>query len=136
MKCHESGQSEYPALLDWHNMPSEGIGSSPSQRFLGQLHKTLLPITGSLFHPRHPTEEDTRAIDAQKLHQKFYYKRQIKHLKPIVPGETVPMQLLGESTDINSHASNLKATMPTGETSPLPSSQKIWKNAKVTSMVD
>ncbi len=34
-KCQESGQSEYLALLDWRNTPTEGIGTSPAQRFLG-----------------------------------------------------------------------------------------------------
>ena len=65
-------------------MPSEGIGTSPSQYLLGQCCKTLLPITGSLLHPRHP-EEDTREINFQK-HLKFYYKGQIRHFKPLYLG--------------------------------------------------
>ena len=36
MKCRDSGQLEYLALLDWRNTPSEGIGTSPAQRFLGR----------------------------------------------------------------------------------------------------
>ena len=32
-KCQESGKSEYLALLDWRNMPTEGFGTSPAQRF-------------------------------------------------------------------------------------------------------
>lgn len=34
-KCKDSGQSEYKALLDQRNTPSEGIGFSPAQHFLG-----------------------------------------------------------------------------------------------------
>ena len=34
-KCHQSGQSEYNALLDWRNTPTKGMGTSPAQRFLG-----------------------------------------------------------------------------------------------------
>ena len=45
-KCKEAGQSEFLALLDWHNTPSEGVGTSPAQRFLGRRCKTLLPATG------------------------------------------------------------------------------------------
>ena len=61
-KCRESGQSEYLALLDWRNTPSEGIDTSPAKRFLGRRCKMLLPLTGTLLHPRYPTEEDTRAL--------------------------------------------------------------------------
>ena len=31
-KCKASGQSEYLALLDWRNTPTEGVGTSPAQR--------------------------------------------------------------------------------------------------------
>ena len=33
-KCRESNCSEFVALLDWRNTPTEGLGSSPAQRFL------------------------------------------------------------------------------------------------------
>ena len=44
-KCRESGQSEFRALMDWRNTPTEGLGTSPAQRFLGRRCKTLLPVT-------------------------------------------------------------------------------------------
>ena len=47
-KCHESGQSEYLALLDWRNTPTERMGTSPAQRFLGRRCKTLIPMSQSL----------------------------------------------------------------------------------------
>ena len=56
-KCKESGQSEYKALLDWRNTPSEGIGASPAQRFLGRRCRTFLPVTNSLLQPHFPTQE-------------------------------------------------------------------------------
>ena len=40
MKYRDSGQSEYLALLDWRNTPSEGIGTCPAQIFLGCRCKT------------------------------------------------------------------------------------------------
>ena len=58
----------------------------------------LLPITGSLLHPRYPTKEDTDALNGQKRRQEFYYNRQVKPLKPIVPGDTIQMRLPGETT--------------------------------------
>ena len=97
-KCRASGQSEYLALVDWCNTPSEGIGTSPAQRLFGCRCKTLLPMARSLLQPRYSTAEDTSALNAQKQCQKFYYDRQAKPLKPIAPGETVRLRLPGQST--------------------------------------
>ena len=97
-KCRASGQSEYLALLDWCNTPSEGIGTSPAQRLFDRRCKTLLPMSGSLLQPRYSTAEDTSALNAQKQRQKFYYDHQAKPLKPIAPGETVRLRVPGQST--------------------------------------
>ena len=96
-KCQETHQSEFLALLDWRNTPTEGVGTSPAQRFLGRRCKTLLPVTGSLLEPRYPTEDDARAINRQKQRQQHYYNRQTKPLQPIEPGNAVGMRLPGES---------------------------------------
>ena len=98
LKCKEAGQSEFLALLDWRNTPSEGVGTSPAQRFLGRRCKTLLPVTGSLLEPRFPTREDARAINHQKQRQQHYYDRHVRPLKPIPAGEAVSMRLPGKST--------------------------------------
>ena len=58
-KCKASGTSEFQALLDWHNTPTAGIGTSRAQRLMGRRCKTLLPIAGSLLQPNFPTGEDT-----------------------------------------------------------------------------
>ncbi len=92
-KCCETGQS---ALLDWRNIPSEGIGTSPSQRFLGRRCRTLLPMSRSLLQPRYPVH--TRAIEKQKERQQYYYDRQTKPLKPLKAGDTVRMRLPGKKT--------------------------------------
>ena len=44
-KCSETGQSEFLALLDWQNTPTEGLGSSPALRFFGRRYQTQLPMT-------------------------------------------------------------------------------------------
>ena len=95
-KCQESGHSEYLALLDWRNTPSQGIGTSPAQRLMGRRCKTLLPIAGTLLMPRHNTEEETRALVGAKERQRFYYNRNAKPLPLITPGETIRMRLPGE----------------------------------------
>ena len=68
-KCRETGQSEFLALLDWRNTPTEGVGTSPVQHFLGRCCTTLLPMTGALLKPQYPTEEDAHGINHQKQHQ-------------------------------------------------------------------
>ena len=65
VKCQESGQSEFQALLDWRNTPSEGIGTSPAQRFLGRRCKTTLPIATSKLRPAYPTHKDVEAQGKQ-----------------------------------------------------------------------
>ena len=35
-KCHDSGESEFLALLDLRNTPTAGIGTSPAQRLVGR----------------------------------------------------------------------------------------------------
>ena len=50
-KCRAAGISEFQALLDWRNTPSEGMNSSPAQRFLGRSCKTLLPTPEALLNP-------------------------------------------------------------------------------------
>jgi len=97
-KCQESGQSEYQALLDWRNTPTEGMGTSPAQRFLGRRCKTLLPIAKSLLMPRYSVKEDIQNLKKQKLRQQWYYNQHGKDLQPIAPGETVRIRLPGKTT--------------------------------------
>ena len=97
-KCKASDQSEYLALLDWRNTPTEGVGTSPAQRLFGRRCKTLLPVSGTLLQPRHSTEEETRAIMGMKRRQQHFYNRHTKPLQPIVPGQSVRMQLPGNTT--------------------------------------
>ncbi|KAI0235142.1 hypothetical protein LSAT2_014444 [Lamellibrachia satsuma] len=42
-KCKEDGTSEFLALLHWRNTPFEGMGTSPSQRHMDRIYKTVLP---------------------------------------------------------------------------------------------
>ena len=49
-----------PALLDWRNTPTEGVGTSPAQRFLG---RTLLPTTYVRLTPHYQTDDSALAIN-------------------------------------------------------------------------
>lgn len=97
-KCRETGQSEYRALLDWRNTPTEGVGTSPAQRFFGRRCKTLLPTTHFQLNPQYSTAEDAQALQGQKAKQQYYYNRSAKDLPPISSGATVRMRLPGETT--------------------------------------
>ena len=59
-KCKAAGASEFQALLDWHNTPSAGIGTSLAQCLMGCCCKTLLLVAGSLLQPTFPLRK-TRA---------------------------------------------------------------------------
>ena len=97
-QCHDSGKSEYLALLDWHNTPSEGMGTSPAQHFLGSRCKTLLPTTTSRLQPAFPTDADVQARSQQRQRQQVYYDQHAKQLRPIPVGETIRVHLPGQST--------------------------------------
>ena len=82
-KAKQSGESEYMALLDWRNTPSEGMSTSPAQRLMGRRCKTLLPTAGTLLKPRYDTDADTRALACRKRRQSFYYNQHARPLTPI-----------------------------------------------------
>ena len=97
-KAKQSGESEYMALLDWRNTPSEGMSTSPAQRLMGRRCKTLLPTAGTLLKPRYDTDAETRALAGRKRRQSFYYNQHARPLTPIDEGATVRMRLPGEKT--------------------------------------
>ena len=98
IKCQETGQSEYLALLDWRNTPTEGIGTSPPQRLLGRQCKTRLPITEAPLNPRFSTKEDMKALQDQKQCQQHYYNQHARPLKTITSSDTVCMKLPNQDT--------------------------------------
>ena len=95
-KCKESGQSEYQALLDWRNTPTESLGTSPAQRFLGRRCRTLLPMTETLLKPAYDATTVARALKGKRAKQAHYYNRQARDLPPISVGEAVRLRLPGE----------------------------------------
>ena len=95
-KCKETGQSEYQALLDWRNTPTESLGSSPAQRFFGRRCRTLLSMTETLLKPAYDTTADARTLKGKRAKQAHYYNRKARDLPPISVGETVRLRLPGE----------------------------------------
>ena len=94
-KCALSGQSEFRALLDWRNTPSEGIGSSPAQRIMGRRCKTTLPMSEALLQPSFCVDGDAIALQAQKQQQVKYYNRTCRKARTFKTGDVVRMQCPG-----------------------------------------
>jgi len=97
-KCRDTGESEFRALLDWRNTPSEGIGSSPAQRLFGRRCKTWLPMARSLLKPSYTTDAASHAITTQKSRQASYYNRSTKRQPAIETGAAIRMKLPGTKT--------------------------------------
>lgn len=95
-KCKESGVSEFQALLDWRNTPTEGMATSPAQRLMGRRYRTLLPTSESLLRPSYSLRDDVRAMSDKKRRQKEYYDRHAKPFPNVSPGEIVRMRLPGQ----------------------------------------
>ena len=94
-KCALSGQSEFRALLDWRNTPSEGIGSSPAQRIMGRRCKTTLPISDALLRPSFCVGKDASALQTQKQRQVRYYNRTCRKARTFQTGDVVRMRCPG-----------------------------------------
>ena len=95
-KCREDGISEFQALLDWRNTPTEGIGTSPAQRLMGRRCKTLLPTTDTLLKPQYDVDSDARALSRMKEISRRHYNRDAHPLIPLKHGEVVRMKLPGQ----------------------------------------
>ena len=79
-KCRAAGVSEFQALLDWRNTPSEGMDTSC---------KTLLPTSGSLLTPEFSLINDAAKLCARKERQRRYFNRGKRVLSPVRTGETI-----------------------------------------------
>ncbi|KAI0209703.1 Short/branched chain specific acyl-CoA dehydrogenase, mitochondrial [Lamellibrachia satsuma] len=90
--------SEFLVLLDWCNAPSEGMGTSPSQRLMGHRCKTLLPMAAPLLQPRHSAVSDSRAPLAAKAKQEYYYNAHSHPLPGLNTSGSVCLRLPGKKT--------------------------------------
>ena len=94
LKCRDSGESEFKALLDWRNTSNAGVGTSPAQRLMGRRCKTLLPVAGALLMPRHDIETDTCGLLGIKRRQQHYANQSAEPHKPIKKGDAIRMMLI------------------------------------------
>ena len=111
-KTTKSNQDQYLALLNIRNTPTQGMDSSPAQRFLGRRTKTLIPTTDTLLQPRSPpSKHEMQQLQLNQQRQSKYYNRSATDLKPLKTGDTVRMK-------------------------PFVLGKDKWKKAKVTRQLD
>ena len=91
-KCNSTGQDVNMALLSIRNTPTQGINSSPAQRFLGRRTKTLLPTTESSLKPRGHTTSDLDSLHKMQERQSKYFDRHTKTLPDLQEGSVVRMK--------------------------------------------
>ena len=100
-KAKADGCDPFLALLAHRYTPSESMGTSPAQRFLGRCTKTLLPATSELLKPHgthvESTKERRKIAQAKQAH---YYNRHAKDLEELEEGDVVRMRpfQLGKKT--------------------------------------
>ena len=52
MKAHRDNKDLWQAFLDQRNTPTQGVNSSPVQRWISRRTRTLLPVSANLRYPR------------------------------------------------------------------------------------
>ena len=89
-KAKQAGTDEYLALLDIRNTPTQGMGSSPVQRFMSRRTRTLLPTTTSLMKPK--SETHRMKLKSKQTKMKQLYDKTARDMKPLCIGDTVRIQ--------------------------------------------
>ena len=97
-KCHDADRDEFVALCEQRNTPTEGLGSSPAQRFLGRRCRTLLPTTPTLLQPEFATDGDLRSKLARQEVTRQLHDRAARPLPPLVAGDAIRIRLPGDAT--------------------------------------
>ncbi|KAL6481774.1 hypothetical protein MHYP_G00098540 [Metynnis hypsauchen] len=87
LKTAQDGKGDpYIALLEYRNMPLEGIGFSPAQLLMGHRLKSKPPTSNVLLTPESKIQIQDK-LERRQLKQKSYYDRQTKNLPSICTGD-------------------------------------------------
>ena len=81
-------------LLEIRNTPTQGAGSSPSQRLINRRTRTLLPMTHNLLRPRGELEHecDKLKVKHNQTMQATNYNRRAKDLPVLKEGDRVRLK--------------------------------------------
>ena len=77
----------YLVILDWRNIPTEGLQTSPAQRLMGRRTKTFLSAHPSLLEPTGGTAETQAALRQAKVKQARYFNKSVKALQELKPDD-------------------------------------------------
>ena len=97
-KNTDSNGDVYQALLAWRNTPTEGMGSSPAQRFFGRRTRTGLPISPKLLKPKVQSDVKAKKQDKQAC-QKRHYDKNAKELPKLKTGDTIRIKQSANRTN-------------------------------------
>ena len=99
-KCSATGEDEDIALLNIRNTPTQGVDSSPAQRFLGRRTKTLIPTSRRLLQARgSESKHERKQLELNQQRQAKYYNQSTKDLPPLIQGDTVRMKPFRQGED-------------------------------------
>ncbi len=95
-KFKRSHTDPFVALLEIRNTPTQGAGSSPSQRMVNRRTRTLLPMTHNLLRPRAEQEHecDKLKVKHNQTMQATYYNRRPKDLPVLKEGDRFSTQTI------------------------------------------
>ena len=83
------------SILDWRNIPTECMNTSPVQRLISRRTKTVLPTTSDLLTPKIEKRENvTKLLNNKRKKAKYYYDRNSRSLPDLRINEIVRVQLL------------------------------------------
>ena len=88
-KSAGTGDDPQEGLLNYHNTPTEGMNTSPSQRMFGRRTRALLPMTQTMLNP---TSFSTQEESFLKVLKRQKTVGQGRGLPILSPGDTVRMQ--------------------------------------------
>ena len=93
-KCKSSKCDPLLALLEIRNTPTQGAGTSPSQRLLNRRTRSILPMTDKMLTPRGEgyLKLDNMNIRKDQARQAKYYNKSAKQLPTLTEGDTVRMR--------------------------------------------
>jgi hypothetical protein len=95
-KARDDKQDPLLSLLEWRNIPTEGMGASPAQLLYGRRTRTRLPVAKKQLKPT-LIEGVTKKMEKGKEKQKKYFDRQSRKLKRLSAGDVIRMRCPGDS---------------------------------------
>ena len=84
----DAKSDQYMALLDHRNTPTQGLDSSPVQRFMSRRTRTLIPTTAELPQVVNETERQRQRVEKQV----WYHNTGAKPLPELKVGDVVRMK--------------------------------------------